>query len=374
MRIAVNTRFLLPSKMEGFGWYTFEIVKRLVEKHPEHEFLFFFDRPYDPTFIFGSNVQAIVLRPPARHPLLFLFWFEFAVFKALKKHKADVFFSPDGYLSLRSTIPQIGVIHDINFEHHPKDLPFWARHYLRYFFPKFAKKATHLITVSDYSKNDISKVYGIELQKISSIYNGASPVFNPIDSVKKEETKKKWAGGNSFFLFVGALHARKNVGRLIEAFSLYARSTDATYDLVIVGEALWKNKSFKGSIPAAVKSRIHFTGHLALEELAEVMGAASVFTFVPYFEGFGIPLVEAMQCGTPILAGNLTALPEVAGEAALYCNPMDSQDIGEKMGELANKEELRNSLSKKGLERSKAFSWDAASEQVWEIIDGHLPG
>ena len=145
MRIAVNTRFLLNKKMEGFGWYTFEIVKRLVEQHPEHEFYFFFDRPYDERFIFGKNVIPIVLNPPARHPLLFILWFEFSVYRALKKNKIDLFFSPDGYLSLRSKVPQIGVIHDINFEHYPKDLPFSARIYLCYFFPRFVKKAKKII-------------------------------------------------------------------------------------------------------------------------------------------------------------------------------------------------------------------------------------
>ena len=150
MKIAVNTRFLLSGKMEGFGWYTYEITKRMVEQHPEHEFIFFFDRPFDPKFIFASNVTPVVLNPPARHPVLFIYWFEFAVRRALKKVKADVFFSPDGYLSLRSMIPQISVIHDINFEHFPKDLPWSARAYLRYFFPLFAKKATQIITVSEY--------------------------------------------------------------------------------------------------------------------------------------------------------------------------------------------------------------------------------
>ena len=155
MRIAINTRFLLTHKMEGFGWYTFEIVKRLVENHPEHTFIFFFDRAYDERFIFGENVTPVVLKPQARHPILFKIWFDRSVTKALKKHKADIFFSPDGYLSLRTEIPQIGVIHDINFEHFPEDLPKSPRNYLRKYFPKFANKANHILTVSESSKQDI---------------------------------------------------------------------------------------------------------------------------------------------------------------------------------------------------------------------------
>ena len=130
MRIAVNTRFLLDGKMEGFGWFTYETVRRIVEQHPEHQFIFFFDRPFHSKFIFGNNVEAHVLKPPARHPLLFKIWFNYSVTKALRKYKADLFFSPDGYLSLHTDIPQIPVIHDLNFEHYPEDLPKGARNYL----------------------------------------------------------------------------------------------------------------------------------------------------------------------------------------------------------------------------------------------------
>ena len=368
MRIAINTRFLLSKKMEGFGWYTFEIVKRLVEKHPEHEFIFFFDRPYDSKFIFASNVTPIVLRPPARHPFLFILWFEFAIYRALKKYKADLFFSPDGYLSLRSKIPQISVIHDLNFEHYPQDLPFSAGQYLKYFFPKFAKKATKIITVSEYSKKDIIQSYKVQDDKIVVAWNGASDLFKPLNEVEKIRVKEKYTDGKSYFLFVGALHPRKNIRRLLEAYSKYRETDYPTYEMVIVGESLWKHSSFEIELSESVKNTVHFTGHLPLNELAELMGAASIFTFIPYFEGFGIPLVEAMRCGTPILSGNLTSLPEVADDAALYCDPFSVQDIFDKLNELSKNQNLQNELSKKGLERTNLFSWDTSAEIVWKEI------
>jgi glycosyltransferase involved in cell wall biosynthesis len=369
MRIAINTRFLLSSKMEGFGWYTFEIVKRLVENHPEHEFIFFFDRPYDQKFIFGKNVTPIVLQPPARHPFLFILWFELAIFRALKKYKADIFFSPDGYLSLRSKVPQISVIHDINFEHFPKDIPLLARKYLRYFFPKFAKKATKIITVSEYSKKDIIETYKIDATKISVAWNGASSVFKPLHDLEKINVRKKYCSGKNYFLFVGAIHPRKNVKRLLEAYSLYKKSENSDLELVIVGETLWKNASLEIQLDDSIKDTVHFTGHLTLEELSLVMGAASIFTFVPYFEGFGIPLVEAMKCGIPIISGNLTSLPEVAGDAAIYCDPFDVNDILNKMKTLSSDLKLQSTLSEIGLKRSQLFSWDIASEIVWKEIE-----
>lgn len=371
MRIAINTRFLLPHKMEGFGWYTYEVVKRMVEYHPEHEFIFFFDRPYDKKFIFGKNVTPVVLNPPARHPILFIGWFEVAVHKALKKYNADLFFSPDGYLSLRSNVPQINVIHDINFEHNPKDLKPIMRWYYRRYFPKFARKAKKIITVSNYSKKDISVTYQIPEEKIVAIWNGVADDYKPIAEDLKVKIRNKYSEGQPYFLFVGALHPRKNVRRLIDAFSKL-KEEEHPYDLVIVGTELWGSALADVQIPESIKQHIHFTGHLSKEELAKVMGAASIFTFVPYFEGFGIPLVEAMKCGVPIIAGDRTSLPEVAGDAALYCNPFDIEDIYNKMKSLSNNEELQQDLTKKGLDRAQLFSWDKTSERVWNVIEQEI--
>jgi glycosyltransferase involved in cell wall biosynthesis len=354
--------------MEGFGWYSYEIAKRLVENHPEVEFVFFFDRPFDTSFIFGSNVKPVVLFPPARHPLLFVTWFEISLKRALKKHKIDLFFSPDGYISLGAKIPQISVIHDINYEHYPQDVPFSARIYLRKFFPLFAKKAHSIITVSNYSKQDIAKTYSISPDKITVAWNGASDIFKPLIESQKQLIRETYSNGKPYFLFVGAIHPRKNVQRLIEAFIQFKQATSSDIRLVIVGESLWKNSRLTIIIRKNIEDQIHFTGHVTQVKLAEIMGSALAFTYVPYFEGFGIPLVEAMKCGTPILSGNLTSLPEVAGEAAIYCNPFDVKEIAEKMSLLANDEALRKKLSAAGLERNKLFSWDTSAEIVWNEI------
>lgn len=369
MRIAINTRFLLSSKMEGFGWYTYEIAKRLVENHPEHDFIFLFDRPFDEKFVFAKNVEPVVINPPARHPFLFYLWFEFGVKKALKKHKADLFFSPDGYLSLSSNIPQIAVMHDLNFEHNPQDLKWLMRSYYRRFFPKFAEKASKIITVSDYSKEDIIKTYDIDPLKISSIWNGASDVFKPISADEKKSIQNEYANGQPFFLFVGALHPRKNVKRLILAFEqMKIANPDNKTQLIIVGTELWSNSKTNIKVKEEIQQQIIFTGHLSLDKLSLLMASALALTYIPYFEGFGIPLVEAMKCGTPILAGDKTSLPEIAGDAAIYCNPFKIDEIANQLQEISTNSSLRQNLSIKGLERSKLFSWDKSAAQVWDEI------
>jgi glycosyltransferase involved in cell wall biosynthesis len=286
----------------------------------------------------------------------------------LKKHQIDVFFSPDGFLSLTSDVPQVGVIHDLNFEHYPLDLPASPRKYLRTYFPKFAKKAKFLLTVSHFSKSDIVSTYGINPEKIEVIWNGVNEKYHPISNEEKLAVKQKWTNGKDYFIFVGALHKRKNLVTLLKAFEQF-QTKNKDIDLVIVGTQLWKNDNQSlPQISDELKKRIHFTGHLSLDELTQVMAAAYALTFVSYFEGFGIPLAEAMACGVPVIAGNRTSLPEVVGDAGILVDPFSVEEITAALVRISEDTQLYEDLSQKGLERSKLFSWDKAAEKVMEVI------
>jgi glycosyltransferase involved in cell wall biosynthesis len=329
----------------------------------------FFDRAVDTSLKFPENVKTVVLFPPTRHPFLWIFWLEFSLSLALKKHRIDVFWSPDGFCSLLSSIPQIITIHDINFEHYPKDVPRIARIYFQYFFPKFAKKAKHILTVSNYSKADISKTYSIAEQKISVVYNAPNSLYKPISDQDKLAVKKEFCFDSDYFLFVGSIHPRKNIQRLIEGFAL-AKNDLNDLKLVIVGSAMWKDKFL--TIPKEIEKDVLFLGHLSLENLTKVTASAFALTYVPYFEGFGIPLVEAMKCGVPILAADATCLPEVAGNSAVYCNPFDINSIANGMIELYGNKNLREELSQNGLKRSQEFSWNQSAEKVWSFLEKEL--
>ena len=363
--IGINARNILGSKMEGFGNYSYELVKRITVNHPEQSFVLFFDRPVDSKFIFPSNVQTVVLYPPTRHPLLWILWFEWSLKRALKKYQIDLLWSPDGFCSLGSKVPQIATIHDLNFEHYPKDLPWLVSVYFRAFFPKFARKAKHILTVSNFSKKDIVDMYGISSENISVVYNGISDEYRVLSTEEIHATRNEFSKNKAYFLFVGSLHPRKNVKRLVEAFSAFSM-TNSEIDLVIVGNAMWKQEEFNLTIET--KERIHFLGHLSTNELSRVIGAAFALSYVPYFEGFGIPLVEAMRCGVPIISADTSCLPEIAGDAAVYCDPFSVQDITAKLHILSNDSTLHQQLAENALKRSVLFSWDKAAEEVWDEI------
>jgi len=370
MEIVVNTRLLLTNKLEGIGWFTYETLKRITKAHPEHHFIFLFDRDFDEEFIFSDNVTPLILSPPARHPILFYIWFEVSVANFLNKFKPDLFLSPDGYLSLKAKCKQLGVIHDINFEHYPKDLSFIVHKYLTHYFPKFAKKATRIATVSAYSKNDIVTTYGIDQTKIDVVYNGSNESYTPISNELQAETKKRFCGGNDYFLFVGALHPRKNMARLFKAFDVFKSKQTNPIKLVIVGEKYYWTSDIKHAyLNMQFKDEVIFTGRLSTNDLKHVLGSALAMTYVPYFEGFGIPILEAMNCDIPVITGNVTAMPEIAGDAALLVDPFSIDSIADALWKMYSEPQLRAQLVEKGRIRKLDFSWDKTAAALWKSIE-----
>jgi len=371
MKIVVNTRLLIENKLDGIGWFTYETLKRITRSHPEHEFFFLFDRKYSDKFIFSDNITPIIINPPARHPVLWYIWFEYSVKKVLKKLNADLFLSPDGYLSLSSKVKQIPVIHDINFVHRPKDLPFSTRKYYNYFFPKFAEKAFKIATVSEYSKLDMQGEYDItDDNKIKVVYNGCNEMYKPIPENKKVAIKQRYSNGKDYFIFIGTLHPRKNITRLFQAFEKFKFETSSDFKLVIVGTKMFLTKDIEDAYAnSEFKNDIIFTGRLSPKDLHNVLASAYAMTFVPLFEGFGIPLIEAMNCDVPLISSDTTSLPEVAGKAALFVNPFEVDEIKDAMIKITSDNDLRNDLIEKGRSRKGLFSWDKTAEKLWNIIE-----
>lgn len=367
--IAVNTRLLLPSGIEGIGRFSIEILKRMVENHPETQFSFFFDRQYDEKYIFGPNVTPYVLIPQARHPFLFLWYFELSVARKLRQLKPDVFFSPDGYLSLRSSIPQVPVFHDLAFEHYPEDVKkIEAWHYRRY-FPRYAKKAAQIIAVSEYTKQDIRDRYSVASDKIDVVYNACADHFQSLPIDQHAAIRDQYSEGKPYFHCVSAIQPRKNLDNLIAAFDQFKAQTGAEHQLLIVGRKAWDfEKVIHSYTKSAYQKEIHFTGFVSDEDLNRIYNASFGLVYVPYFEGFGLPIVEAMQCDTPVITSRVSSMPEVAGDAALLVEPRDVASISGAMQRLYQEDGLAEQLVHKGNERRAAFSWDRSAEKVWNVL------
>ncbi|MCH8546237.1 MAG: glycosyltransferase family 4 protein [Cryomorphaceae bacterium] len=361
----VNTRLLIPGKLTGVEWFTVETLKRIVHNHPDVRFTFLFDRQYDEQFIFGKNVKPVKLSPQARHPILWYAWFEYAVKKAIDKHKPDVFLSPDGFLSLRSNIPQIAVIHDLNFVHNPERLPKLTGGYYRYFFAKYAERSTRIATVSEYSKNDIAETYNIPHDRIDVVYNGVSDRFFRMD----EKPTIELTDHQPYFLFVGSLNPRKNIIGMLTSFEIFKNKSLLPHKLLIVGDQMFKlqeTKSFYQNMQH--REDVIFAGRRDGDDLNKLYNGADALWFVSHFEGFGIPIIEAFKAGCPVITANNTSMPEVAGDAALICEANDEKGIAEAMHRVVNDGNLRNSLIEKGIKRAEVFTWDKAAERLWACL------
>ncbi|MGK0391039.1 MAG: glycosyltransferase involved in cell wall biosynthesis [Maribacter sp.] len=369
MKIAVNTRFLLKDRLEGMGWFTHETLKRIVLQHPEHEFIFLFDRAYDESFIYAKNVRPIIIQPPARHPFLWYLWFEWAVPKILKKEKPDLFLSPDGYASLSTNIPITLVIHDLAFEHYPKHINQLARKYYQYYTPKFAHKAQRIATVSQYSKQDISQQYNIPSDKIDVVYNGCNESYQPISKETQQATKIQYANNCDYFLYIGAMHPRKNVSNLFKAFENFKKQTNSPVKLVMIGRKAWgTDKMEQVYNQMTFQKDVIFTGRVSEQVLKKILGSALALTYVPYFEGFGIPIIEAQYMKTPVITSDLTSMPEVAGKGAILIDPFNVETITKAMIKMAKDKSYRQELITAGTKNCQKYTWQKSADALWNTM------
>lgn len=369
MRIGVNTRLLLKNKLEGIGWFTHQTLERMVHQHPEHEFFFFFDRPYDESFIFSSNVTPVVVPPQARHPLLFSIWFDVTLPYVLKKHKIDLFLSPDGFCSLTTKVPTCLVIHDLAFEHYPEHFIFSHRLYWKKFTPKFARKAKRIVTVSEYSKKDINLHYRVSEDKIDVVYNGAHDEYRPLTFDEKEAVKNKYADGCEYFVFAGALHPRKNILNMLKAFVEFKKMQRSNMKFIIVGRFAWKYDEvlqMKEEMP--FKDDVKWVGYMNVNDLSRIIGGAYAMVYASLFEGFGIPILEALQCNVPVIVSNTSAMPEVAGKAGLMVDPDDVSAIAMQMERIYKDENLRARLIAEAPAQVAKFDWDKSAEKLWKSM------
>ena len=359
--------------MEGIGIFTLHCLKELVKLRPNDTFLLLVDRPDDVLFHLGDHVEVRRIWVPGRRPWLLRLWFDAAVPLVLRSWRADAFVSLEGPISLGmpGNFPQLSVIHDLNFEHCPEWLPrTWARYY-RGMFPQFARKAHVLCTVSEASKRDIAHRYGVEAQSIHVIPNAASSEFVPVKD--RRAAQEILSNGRPYFLFVGSLHPRKNLEGLLEAFGKYC-SRGGEWDLVVVGVAMWPQSEEISVVSPLrdvdVESRVHWVGRLNEGALAQAVGGAEALVFVPWLEGFGIPVVEAMASGTPVICSDTSSLPEVCGGAAFaLVPPGDSSEIAAAMIALAQEPERRARCVEAGLARAGMFSWTQSGMKLSTAVN-----
>ncbi len=369
VRIAVNTRLLLKGKLEGLGRFCYETLKRITVDHPEHEFYFLFDRPFDSEFVFSENVIPKIVSPPSRHPVLWHVWFEMSLPRILNEIKPDLFLSPDGFLSLKTDVISLPVIHDLNFHHNPSDLARSHAWFYNRYFPRYASKAARIATVSEFSKQDIVKQYNIPASGIDVVYNGVSERFSPSSSSQKESVRKKWSDGKPFVVYVGAIHQRKNIERMLMAYDRFRNEIGKEFRFILVGNRKWWTDGMQSTLDGMkFKNDVIFAGRVSDNDLQLLLSSAAVNLYVSTFEGFGIPIIESFQAETPVITSNVTSMPEIAANAAITVDPNNEEQIANALIQLERSPELKTELIEKGKIRAKEFTWERTADLLWQSV------
>ncbi|MGC9399277.1 MAG: glycosyltransferase family 4 protein [Anaerolineae bacterium] len=280
---------------------------------------------------------------------------------------ATLFHATEHLLPPLRDVPTVLTVHDLIFRHLPKHHKPLNRWYLNMTMPLYCRRADHIIAVSEATRRDLMDAYDVPLEKITVVPEAAAPRFRPQSQEAVLRARLKYDLPQAFVLYVGTIEPRKNLIRLLEAWAPLYAGHEAP-PLVIVGKHGWLSDDFYAALAKnPSREAVHFTGYVEDEDLPAVYAAATVFTFPSLYEGFGLPPLEAMACGVPVLCSNTSSLPEVVGDAALTIDPSDTEALRSALRRLLRDADLRADLRARGLARAAAFSWARAARETLAV-------
>jgi glycosyltransferase involved in cell wall biosynthesis len=257
--------------------------------------------------------------------------------------------------------PVVVSIHDLSFEHLPLTFKRRSRMQLRMTVRRSARQAAQVLTLSEYVRDDVIATYGLDAEKVAVVPLAAPDHFSPVrDEKELQRVRQKYGIDQNYILSVGAIQPRKNLPRLLEAYSLLRHSQPEVNlpKLVLVGKCAWLyDETLRKIEELGLGKQVTLTGYVPQADLPALYSGANCFIYPSYFEGFGLPPLEAMKCGAPVIVGNRTSLPEVVDDAAVLVDPFEVDDIAAGIAKVINDSTLRSSLRAKGLERARVFDW-----------------
>jgi glycosyltransferase involved in cell wall biosynthesis len=367
MLIGIDSSRANKQKKTGVEWYSYHLIEQFKKIDKENQFFLYTNVPLKGEL---GNCPENFKEKLLKWPIPRSWTIGRLSLEMMKKNKPDLLFVPSHTLPLINPKKAVVTIHDIGFEHFPSAYHWADKFYHKLIIKIIKRSADKIIAVSKFTKDDIVKTYKINPDKIEVIWNGYdSDKYKKIENAKAK-LKEKYNITDDFILFIGRLELKKNIPRLIEAFAKFKkRHNQDNHKLVLVGT---KGLTFP-LVEEQIKKynladQIIFPGWIPDDDLPTFLSASDLFVFPSLFEGFGIPVIEAMACECPVICSKTTSLPEVAGEAALMFDPENVDEIVARIEQVVLNETVSESLITKGLERITYFSWEKCARETLDFL------
>lgn len=353
MRIIIDTQTTLGKK-SGFGFYVENLVNNLKKVDSKNEY-----------FFVNSGWKGRMSTPKRFR------WDQHKLVGKARKLKADVVHQPCFSVPIFGNFKKVVTIHDLIPIKFPKNLGFASRMFFTKFMPFTYRYADKIIAISESTKKDLVEILGIDEKKIRVIYEAASENFQVIDDMDKiVEIKKKYKITGPYILNVGTLEPRKNLELLVRVFASVIKDDSLEHRLVLVGKKGWGyEKLFKLIKDLNIEDRVIWTDYVEDDDLPYIYNGASLFAFPSLYEGFGLPILEAMKCGVPVISSNTSSMPEIVSDAGILIDPKDEKKWVKEIGEVLNNDVVQVKLREKGLEQAKKFSWEKCARETLEVYE-----
>ncbi|MCA9932454.1 MAG: glycosyltransferase family 4 protein [Ardenticatenaceae bacterium] len=357
-RIGINAHLLAGKasyRRAGIHQYIYQVLRHLP---PKNDYTVYTRHGGD---LAAKGMKLVSSHWPTERRLVRILWEQLRWPLLAKRHKIDLLHSTAFVLPLALPAPAIVTIYDLSFMHYPERFPSLQRRYLQGQTAQACRRARRVITISESGRQDVHRFFGVPLAQIDVVTPGVDEAYQPLPAEEVAAFRQRRGLPSRFVLHVGTLQPRKNIPTLLEAF---ARLPLLDVHLVLVGGKGWLYDEIFARVTALnLQERVHFTGYVPDEELSLWYNAAALLAFPSVYEGFGLPVVEAMACGTPVAAANTSSIPEAAGDAALLFDPLDVQELADCMTAVLQDTSLAATMREKGLTQAQQFSWARAG---WE--------
>jgi glycosyltransferase involved in cell wall biosynthesis len=351
----------LAREKSGVGYYTEQLIRALEMVDGQNEYVLFSTNDFDPPFSDSTRFRKRIT------PYVWSYaWMQVGQPFQILKERLDLYHGPNFVAPLAAPCPTLITIHDLS-SFIMREKHRWMNNLIqRLLVPSSARRSRAIIAVSEATRNDIMRILGIPAHKIRVIPEGVEGIFEPVtDDESRNHIRCKLGLPQKYILFVGTLEPRKNIPTLLEAYARLIRSGDTEHRLVLAGGHGWGSDAIPQKMRSlGIEANVKFTGYVAREDMSALYSMADLFVYPSLYEGFGLPPLEAMACGTPTIVSDGSSLSSVVADAGLRVDPLDIAGLAEAMRRVLLDETLRRDLIEKGKKRAKCYSWETTARET----------